>query len=526
MVARETLITVLSFQLRIPIVDLKHVQVNDEAMRLVQEDYARAHEILPVGLDADGSLRVATRTPNDFRLSSELASMTGRQVKFVLALGGELSELIGRTYSSGVRPAAPPAGEPAQATPGTMTPAIPARGAVGGLLGQDLSQLPAVQAVDMIALQGVKRNASDIHVVPTPDSSNVLFRIDGVLQDAVTVPLTLHETMVSRIKVLAEMDISERRRPQDGSFSLQFGEKSVDFRVSSIGTAWGEMMVMRILSRDGASLNLVDLGMQTGPLHLWRQLMALPYGMVLVSGPTGSGKTTTLYASVIELVREQGNIMTVEDPVEYRMEGLNQIEVNRAAGIDFPTGLRSIMRLDPDVILVGEIRDGETAKTAVDAALTGHLVLASIHSNDAASSLVRLLDLGTEPYLVATAVVGCLAQRLVRKVCPHCGVLQELSAMATVAFEQEMQEEAGQFLVGQGCNFCGGTGYLGRIAVFEVLPISDSIRKLVGQGAAGSDLREAALQEGMVSLRRAGVQMAKQGITTVDEVLRNVFFIE
>jgi type II secretory ATPase GspE/PulE/Tfp pilus assembly ATPase PilB-like protein len=226
--------------------------------------------------------------------------------------------------------------------------------------------------------------------------------------------------MVSRIKVLAEMDISENRRPQDGSFTLQFGEKHVDFRVSTIGITWGEMMVIRILDRSGGVLSLEDIGLDARPLLGWRQLLGLPFGMVLVSGPTGSGKTTTLYASVTELVKDRGNIMTVEDPVEYRMEDLHQIEVNRAAGIDFPTGLKSIMRLDPDVILVGEVRDAETAKTAVDAALTGHLVLASVHSNDAASSFVRLLDLGIEPYMAATAIAGGLAQRLVRKICPHC----------------------------------------------------------------------------------------------------------
>ena len=391
---------------------------------------------------------------------------------------------------------------------------------------QDGWQASAVQAVDMITLQAVKQRASDIHIRPTPDSSVVLFRVDGVLQQVVTIPLTLHETMISRVKILAEMDISERRRPQDGSFHLNFGERTVDFRVSTVGTTWGEMMVVRILDRSGGMLNLSDLGLASVPLHLWRQLLALPYGMMLVSGPTGSGKTTTLYASVIELIKDRGNIMTVEDPIEYRMDGINQIEVNRAAGIDFPTGLRSIMRLDPNVILVGEIRDAETAKTAVDAALTGHLVLASIHSNDAASSIVRLLDLGTEPYLVATAVVGALAQRLIRKVCPHCVAPQELTAVAAMAFEQEMQEQVDQLMVGRGCNYCGGSGYMGRTGVFEVLAVSDTIRRLVAKAASGQEIREQALKEGLIPMRRAGMAMAKQGITTVDEVLRKVFSIE
>ena len=527
MVSRETLVTVLSFQLRIPIADLKHVEVDSAALMLVPEDYARSKEILPVGFDADGSLRIATMMPNDFALSTELSSMTGRQIKFALALGGALEELIERAYSSSTGAPAKPAAAPeggAAPTGGQITTID--TGAAGGLLGQDIAQVPAVQAVEMVTLQAVKRSASDIHLVPTSDSAKVLFRVDGLIQQIAVLPLTLHESMVSRIKVLAKMDISERRRPQDGSFTLKFGEKTVDFRVSAVGMAWGEMMVIRILDRSGGLLTLEDVGLDSTPLHVWRQLLALPYGMLLVSGPTGSGKTTTLYASVAELVETRGNIMTVEDPVEYRMDTINQIEVNRAAGLDFAAGLKSIMRLDPHVILVGEIRDEETARTAVDAALTGHLVLASIHSNDAASSIVRLLDLGTEPYLVATAVVGAMAQRLIRRVCPHCGVQAEPSATEAMAYEQEMQEQAGEFVIGQGCNFCGQSGYLGRTGVFEVLSVGEQIRKLIAAGASGQELRDQAVSEGMVPVRRSGMLKAQVGVTTPGEVLRRAFFID
>ena len=418
-VSRDTLVTVLSFQLRIPIVDLKHAKVEPEALSLVPEEYARDNHVLPVAFEDDGSLRVATMMPHDFELSSQMSSMTGRPIKFALALGGSLVELIQRSYTisgTGNGAAPPPAGPSGGDQPGIeLVEAGAGEGAYGGLMGREIGHGNAIQAVETITLQAVKRKASDVHMVPTSDSARVIFRIDGLMQDIALLPLTLHESMVSRIKVLAEMDISERRRPQDGSFSLKFGEKTIDFRVSSVGTAWGEMMVIRILDRSGGLLSLEDVGLESSGLHTWRQLLGMPYGMLMVSGPTGSGKTTTLYASVAELVNNRGNIMTVEDPIEYRLETINQIEVNRAAGIDFAGGLRSIMRLDPDVILVGEIRDHETATTAVDAALTGHLVLASIHSNDAASSIVRLLDLGTEPYLVATAVVGALAQRLVRQ---------------------------------------------------------------------------------------------------------------
>ena len=527
MLAQETLITVLSFQLRIPVVDLRHVQVDPEAVRLVPEEYARQYSVMPTGFDTDGSLRIATRMPNDFQLSSELSSVTGRQTKFVLAIGGKLEDLIDKVYSSAQPARAEPGPEgqaPIDAPMGTLAPINIST--TGAIFGQDLSQLPAVQAVDMVTLQAVKGHASDIHMVPSSDSSRVLFRLDGELKEMVVLPLTLHESMVSRIKVQAGMDISETRRPQDGSFSLMFGERKAEFRVSTVGTGWGEMMVIRVLDHSGNLLSLEALGLDSVALHVWRQLLALPYGMVLVSGPTGSGKTTTLYASVAELVNHRGNIMAVEDPIEYRLDGINQIQVNRAAGIDFPAGLRSIMRLDPDIILVGEIRDEETAKTAVNAALTGHLVLASIHSNDAASSIVRLLDLGVEPFLAATGVVGALAQRLVRKVDDSCQVITEPSATEAMAYEQEMQQPLGEFWSGQGCNFCNGTGFSGRTGVFEVMAVDETMRKMISGGISGQELRTQALANGMISLRRAGMIKAQESATTLGEVVRKVFFID
>ena len=273
-------------------------------------------------------------------------------------------------------------------------------------------------------------------------------------------------------------------------------------------------------------LTLEALGMGSQSLPVWRQLLDLPYGMLMVSGPTGSGKTTTLYASVAELLSHRGNVMSVEDPIEYRMDGVNQIQVNRAAGIDFPSGLRSIMRLDSDIILVGEIRDAETAKTAVNIVLTGHLVLSSIHSNDAASAVVRLLDLGVEPFLAATAVIGSLAQRLVRKVCPQCGTPTEPTATEAIAYEQEMQQPVPEFREGQGCNFCSSSGFVGRTGVFEVMAIDESVRRQIAQGANGPEIRSQALSNGMVPMRRAGMMLAEQGATTLCEVFRGVFFLD
>lgn len=521
-VSRETLVTALSFQLRIPVVDLRQAEVDPEAVKLVPEEYARQRLILAVGFATDGSLRVATKSPDDFELSGELTSVTGRQVRFALALGEGVEALIDRFYATGPvdrRPPraaeAPPRPEPAVQAEGPSTP-----------LGDGIRDLPAVQAVETVTLQAVKRRASDLHMVPQFDSSRVLFRVDGVLQRMAVLPLTLHESMVSRVKVIAGLDISEMRRPQDGSFSMQFGGRQVDFRVATAGTAWGEMMVIRVLDRSGGLFSLEDLGMDSTPLQVTRQLLDMPHGLLLVSGPTGSGKTTTLYASVLELVRDRGNIMTIEDPVEYRIGDLNQLQVNREAGLDFAAGLKSIMRLDPDVILVGEIRGTETAKTAVDAAMTGHMVLGSIHSNDAASALVRLVELGAEPYLVASSALGVAAQRLVRRVCERCAIPAEPGARESIVYEQEMQETAEKSPVGQGCNFCGWTGYSGRSGVFEVLGVSADIREMIRAGSSSQPIRERAIAEGLIPLRRAGFLKVKQGVTTPEEVVRNVHTIE
>ena len=516
-VSRETIITLLSFQLKIPVVDLKTAEVDLEAVKLVPENFARDKKVMPIGFEPDGSLKVVTQAPNDFQVLSQLSTITGRQARYVIALTSGLSELIERTYAD-----LPVSGGLSQSEIVPETTRIEA----AGILGQDVTQLTAVQAVEMVCLQAIKRKSSDVHFVPSADACDIMFRLDGVLQKVATIPVHLHESMIARIKVLADMDIAETRRPQDGSFNLELGERDVDFRVSSVAIAWGEMMVVRILDRSDGIMRLEDLGLDRGELSKWRQLLSLPFGMVLVSGPTGSGKTTTLYSSVTELVRDRGNIMTIEDPIEYRVESLHQIEVNRQAGVDFPAGLRAIMRLDPDVILVGEIRDVETAKTAVDAALTGQLVLASIHSNDAASAFTRLIDIGIEPYLAATAVVGVAGQRLVRKVCPHCVTPTDLDAAEKSAYEVKGGQEVDGFVSGSGCNFCGFTGFLGRTGVFEVLAVTEDTRALVASGASGQVIRKQAISEGMSSLHSVGMIKAEGGITTVNEVLSRVFFFE
>jgi general secretion pathway protein E len=330
---------------------------------------------------------------------------------------------------------------------------------------------------------------------------------------------------MTRIKVLANLNIAERRRPQDGQFGATIGDRQVDFRVACVDTDHGEMAVLRVLDKSLLLLNLEDLGMSPPVLEPFNKLLRSAFGMILVNGPTGSGKTTTLYSAISQLDAKRNNIMTIEDPIEYRFQDINQIQVNRQAGIEFAVGLRACMRLDPDIILVGEIRDSETANTAIQAALTGHLVLSSIHANDAAGAIIRLIDMGIEPFLVTSSVIGSLSQRLVRKVCPYCSTTKQASSAEVLAYQQEMGEPKTEFLYGRGCNFCSHTGFLGRVGVFELITMTERIRKLVMKSAEAAELKSAAAGEGMVRMRRDGMIKARDGVTTVSEVIRSVFTI-
>ncbi|HEY4724005.1 MAG TPA: GspE/PulE family protein, partial [Anaerolineae bacterium] len=357
------------------------------------------------------------------------------------------------------------------------------------------------------------------------DTLRVRYRIDGILHDMLQVPLNVHGPLISRIKILAEMNIAERRRPQDGQFTFTGDHSEVDVRVSTAETAHGEMAVLRILDKSISLLQLKDLGFLPQALHSVEQLYTLPFGMLLVSGPTGAGKTTTLYAMMNQFNRVENNLITIEDPIEYQFDRMSQIQVNRQANVTFANGLRAILRLDPNVILVGEIRDQETAQIAVQAALTGHLVLSSIHANDAVGALFRLIDLGVEPFLAASALVGIVAQRLVRRVCDRCLTLSDISPEERLAYETELGPGPAQFQRGQGCNFCAETGYRGRTGVFEVLTVGESIRRLLIANASAADIRAQALNEGMISMWRDGMLKTREGITTVREVMRNAYTI-
>jgi general secretion pathway protein E len=516
LVTPDALATILSLQYNVPAIDLRHVQIQPEAVALVSERLAREHNVLPLSLDGD-TLTVAMEDPESLWTLDNLTKITKKRVKPVIPLGMSITEAISAHYrlTSQIQKQIEDVVKAAEGK--KVSEAVLATDAV--------KAAPIVQAIDMLLNQAVKDRASDIHIEPQEDVLRVRYRIDGVLHDVLTLPLGIHSALLTRIKVLANLNIAERRRPQDGQFSATVGDRQVDFRVACIESDHGEMAVLRVLDKSLLLLKLEDLGMTQTMLEPFQKILHAAFGMILVSGPTGSGKTTTLYSALSQLDAKRYNIMTVEDPIEYRFKNINQIQVNRQAGIEFAVGLRAIMRLDPDIILVGEIRDRETANTAVQAALTGHLVLTSIHANDAASAIVRLIDMGIEPFLVTSAVIGSLSQRLVRKVCPYCSTTKQASSVEVLAYQQEMGESKTEFHYGRGCNFCSHTGFLGRIGVFEFITMDETIRKLVMKEVSAAELKAAARDGGMITMHRDGMLKTRDGLTTVSEVIRNVFTI-
>jgi general secretion pathway protein E len=513
----EVLGSVLSLKYGVPVVNLASMEIQSEATSLVTEQVAREHHILPISLDGD-TLTIATNEPHDFRTINSIAALTRKRIETVIPVGMGLDDAIDNNYTLRTQI------EQRVSQIATMNGDAEVAVGEGGEVDV-LKQAPVVQAVDMMLTQAVRDRASDIHIEPQEDCVLVRNRIDGVLHDAVRLPLGVHTAVLTRIKVMANLNIAERRRPQDGQFSANIGNRKVDFRVATVESGHGEMAVLRVLDKSMLLIRLADLGMSPSVLQPFENLLGAPFGMILVSGPTGSGKTTSLYAALQQLDSKQRNIMTIEDPIEYGFKGINQIQVNRQANITFAVGLRAIMRLDPDVILVGEIRDSETATTAVQAAITGHLVLSSIHANDSVSALVRLIDMGVEPFLVTSAVIGSVSQRLVRRVCPYCGQTAEVSPSDAAAYEAEMGETRDKFLVGRGCNFCSRSGYLGRVGVYELLTVSDEIRKMVVKQSPASEMKEEAIRCGMAPMRADGMQKVADGVTTPNEILRSVFTI-
>jgi general secretion pathway protein E len=491
---------------------LRKAAPEPEALQLIPEAMARKHMAIP--LERNGNiLRVAMANPTDIFALEALASWSQLRIEPEEAPAQEVLDAIDFNYK---------AYDEIQQKITSLSDASEDKTAEKVRIDTSIDA-PVAQALTMIVDEAVKARASDVHLEPGEDKLRVRYRIDGTLHDMFTLPLTTATALISRIKILAKMNIADHHRPQDGQFTVKTKGRAIDVRVGSIATVNGEMATLRLLDKSRATLALGELGFLPDSLSKFEEMLKVPYGVILISGPTGAGKTTSLYAAVNTLDRIERNIITVEDPVEYRFENINQIQVNPRAGLTFASGLRSILRLDPDVILIGEIRDAETANIAIQSALTGHLVLSSIHANDTVGVVLRLIDLGVEPFLVSSALIGVIAQRMVRHICPNCASPTEVSSAEAMAYKTEMGEEKTTFMYGSGCKNCSNTGYRGRTGVFEILNISEEIRTMLLKGATAVEIRKQAITEGMVPLARDGMIKVKQEVTTPSEVIRNAY---
>ncbi|MSP14059.1 MAG: type II/IV secretion system protein [Chloroflexi bacterium] len=496
-------------------IDLRVQAIDPQILKLVPENIARRYYCLPLRVEGQ-LLFVAMPDPPNLQAMEDLWILTRKTIKPIPASVPELQSAINMHYRR--------SGELER----QIEQLLPeSQGRIGTLEAASdiVVDSPLVRTLDLLVAQAVKEGVSDIHIEPQESHLRVRYRVDGILHDTMSLPISVHNPLISRLKILADMNIAERRRFQDGNFTVLVDNKQVDIRAATANTIWGEMAVLRVLDKSLSVKELKDLGFSPAPLELYRRALDAPFGMILVSGPTGSGKTTTLYGSINTMNRKAKNIMTIEDPVEYKFGEINQIQVNRRADITFATGLRATMRLDPDVILVGEIRDRETAETAVQAALTGHLVLSSVHANDSVGVIFRMLDLGVEPFLLNTSLVAVVAQRLVRRVHKDCSHTAPASPDAIVAYERITGKKRTEFTYGQGCAFCSQIGYKGRVAVFEVLVLTESIRRLLTSGAGADEIKRLAVAEGMISMAHDGMLKADAGLTTPEEVLLNVFSI-
>jgi general secretion pathway protein E len=485
-----------------------------EALQLIPEAMARKYTAIPMAVEGN-VLRVVMANPSDILALEALASRSQMRIDPEVASAGEVLEAIDFNYKSY---------DEIEKQLSNISLSDGKR-TIEQLSFDTDSEAPVAQALTLIIEEAVKARASDIHLQPGEENLRVRYRIDGALHDMFSLPLMTATPLISRIKILAKMNIADHHRPQDGQFSIKTKGRFIDVRVGSIATVYGEMATLRLLDKSRATLALTELGFLPGSLEKYENMLKVPYGIILVSGPTGAGKTTTLYASLNCLDQVERNIITVEDPVEYRFEKINQIQVNPRAGITFASGLRSILRLDPDVILIGEIRDAETANIAIQSALTGHLVLSSIHANDAVGVVLRLLDLGVEPFLVSSALIGVIAQRMVRCICPNCARPVKVSPVESLTYSQEMDEERSEFVYGSGCKSCANSGYRGRTGIFEIFCTSDEIKTLLLKGTTANDLRSQAIKEGMVTLLKDGMSKVKADITTPSEVLRTAYSV-
>lgn len=507
----------LSLQLGIPFFPtLEDSKLDLSLLRKIPISYARKNHVFPL-FKENGEVLVAVANPLDWQSFDEVASLLGVPARRVIVPADEISKAINRHYDQGIDTA---------------------EQMVQSMVGEDSDRLlheleetkdildatdeaPIIRLINLILFQAVKANASDIHIEPFERDLQVRYRIDGILYPQLSLPKRHHSAITSRVKIMAKMDIAEKRLPQDGRIRIRAADRDIDIRVSTVPTQFGERVVMRLLDRSNVLLRLEDLGLFPDHLEMMNRLIKLSHGIVLVTGPTGSGKTTTLYAALSKINSPDKNIITIEDPVEYQLRGIGQIQVNPKIDLTFASGLRSIVRQDPDVILVGEIRDLETAEIAIHAALTGHLVFSTLHTNDAAGAITRLIDMGIEPFLVSSSVNAIVAQRLVRLVCPECKMPFKPDDESLKQVEIDPEKIKGKELYrGSGCDYCMHTGYKGRTGIYEILIVDDRIRPLIMRNADSNEIKRAAVSAGMITLREDGVRKVIDGLTTIEEVIR------
>ncbi|MDR3554963.1 MAG: type IV-A pilus assembly ATPase PilB [Syntrophobacteraceae bacterium] len=515
----NTLSEFIARQYNCPQISLSRITLGKGIVSLVPLDIMHKYQAVPFGLMGN-TLHVAMADPGNLFIIDDIRFLTRKNIQIHVAADSVLKQVIGTFFNAD--------DDSFDDILGAIKDEVELDFVQTSdemdlsMLENAAEQAPVVKLVNLILMDAIRKHASDVHVEPYEKVMRIRFRIDGVLYEVMRPPIHLKNAIISRLKIMSRLDIAERRLPQDGRIRLKAKGVEMDFRVSVLPTLFGEKVVLRLLDKSGLQLDMTKLGFEEGQYKNFRDAIYLPYGMVLVTGPTGSGKTTTLYSALADLNKVAHNISTAEDPIEYNLMGINQVQMHEAIGLTFAAALRSFLRQDPDIIMVGEIRDFETAEIAVKAALTGHLVLSTLHTNDAPSTINRLLNMGVEAFLVASAVNLVLAQRLVRKICSECKTEEPVSP-ETLLDLGVMDDELGGFTCyhGKGCAACNDTGYRGRIALYEVMPLYEQIRELVLMGASAAEIKKESIRLGMTTLRRAGINKLKEGVTSVEEVIRS-----
>ncbi len=516
-ISDDVLVEFLARQFHVPSVNPSRLTIPKEIIGLIPPEIAQKYQAVPFGLMGQ-TLNVAMADPGNLFIIDDIRFLTRKNIQVHVASEAIIKRVLGRyqTGDENIDEVLTRLRDDAEVDLVDSSQEMDI-----SFLEDAAEQAPVVKLVNHILLDAIRKQASDIHVEPYERSLRVRYRLDGVLYEMMRPPLQLKNAMVSRLKIMSRLDIAERRLPQDGRIKLKARGREMEFRVSVMPTLFGEKVVLRLLDKSGLQLDMTKLGFEESQFRAFREAIDQPYGMILVTGPTGSGKTTTLYSALSELNRLSHNILTAEDPVEYSLSGINQVHIHDAIGLNFAAALRSFLRQDPDIIMVGEIRDFETAEVAIKAALTGHLVLSTVHTNDAASTIVRLLNMGVESFLVSSAVNLVLAQRLVRRICPECRTVEEVPRAALLDLGVP-EQEVDSFVCyqGRGCAECSGTGYRGRIALYEVMVMHEKLREMVLIGASAPEIKREAMELGMLTLRQSGIRKLQEGITSLSEVLR------